>query len=249
MNPVATSLKGNDLPPRRSIGLVQHVVDSLTKNVVEGKLAPGYKLPTEAGIMNQFGVSRTVVREAISRLQANHLVETRHGIGTFVLTLPKSSAFQLEEVDHDTLSDVLSMLELRVSLETETAALAAQRRTPNALDAMHFHLNAFRQCIRDGVNPVSADFNFHMEVVKATGNSHFLNLMTYMGTKIIPQTMINTVVNAPKEDLRSIWKVLDEHENIFNAIRNLDSDGARAAMRTHLYNSKDRLKKLHTDCC
>ena len=248
MRHTATPLDSAHAPPSgRSRGLVQHVVDGLTASFVEGTLAPGTKLPTEAEIMSQFGVSRTVIREAISRLQANSLVETRHGIGTFALMVPKPNSFQLAEVDHEMLSDVLSMLELRVSLETEAAGLAAQRRTPEALDAMQSHLHAFQQCIGQGVSPVPSDFNFHMEVVKATGNPHFLDLMTYLGNTVILRSMIDTTIEAPKGDLRSVWKVLDEHENIFNAIRNQDSDSARAAMRTHLSNSKDRLKKSHAN--
>ena len=90
MRHTATPLDSAHAPPSgRSRGLVQHVVDGLTASFVEGTLAPGTKLPTEAEIMSQFGVSRTVIREAISRLQANSLVETRHGIGTFALMVPK----------------------------------------------------------------------------------------------------------------------------------------------------------------
>ena len=227
---------------------MQQVVDGLTANIADGAIVSGAKLPTEAEIMHSFGVSRTVVREAISRLQANRLVETRHGVGTFALAAQKSTrSFQLADVDQDTLSDLLSMLELRVSLETEAAGLAAQRRTPDALDAMQAHLDAFEKCIRKMNNPVNMDFGFHMEVVKATGNPHFLELMSYLGTKVIPRTMIDTTTGALREDLRSVWKVLDEHEYIFNAIRNQDSDAARAAMRTHLSNSKDRLEKSHAD--
>ena len=91
-----------------------------------------------------------------------------------------------------------------------------------------------------------SDFAFHMEVARATGNRHFYDLMTYLGTMFIPKTMVNTAFKAPKEQLNSIWKVLAEHENVFNAIRNQDSDAARAAMRMHLSNSKERLKIART---
>src|SRR4051812_39969152 len=70
---------------RRPRGLVTEIVDNLASGIREGNLLPGDKLPTESEIMARFGVSRTVVRESISRLQASGLVETRHGIGTFVM--------------------------------------------------------------------------------------------------------------------------------------------------------------------
>jgi DNA-binding FadR family transcriptional regulator len=67
--------------------------------------------------------------------------------------------------------------------------------------------------------------------------------MTYLGTMIIPRTRVNTPSTAPGGRLSYLMKVHDEHESIFNAIRNQDTDAARAAMRTHLSNSRDRLRK------
>ncbi|MBO5393722.1 MAG: winged helix-turn-helix transcriptional regulator, partial [Pseudomonas sp.] len=70
---------------KRSPGLAHDIVAELTQRILLGQLAPGEKLPSESTIVREHGVSRTVVREAISKLQAAGLVETRHGIGTFVL--------------------------------------------------------------------------------------------------------------------------------------------------------------------
>ncbi len=227
---------------KRARGLVPEVVQALADSIRQGALQPGDKLPTETEIMLRFDVSRTVVRESIARLQASDLVETRHGIGTFVMATPTVSGFQLADIDIATLTDVMAMLELRMSLETEAAGLAAQRRSEAHLQALQAQLDTFAQCIQDETNPVPSDFAFHMEVARATGNRHFYDLMTYLGTMFIPKTMVNTAFKAPKEQLNSIWKVLAEHENVFNAIRNQDSDAARAAMRMHLSNSKERLK-------
>ena len=113
------------LRPRRAKGLVNEVVESLAASIREGAIQPGDKLPTESEIMGRFDVSRTVVREAISRLQANRLVETRHGVGTFALAPQSSGNFQIADVDFATVADVIALLELRISLETEAAGLAA----------------------------------------------------------------------------------------------------------------------------
>ena len=86
-----------------------------------------------------------------------------------------------------------------------------------------------------------------MEVAKATGNRHFADLMTYLGTMIIPRARVNTPNSAPEGRLNYLRRVHGEHEYIFNAIRNQDADAARAAMRTHLANSKDRLRKSQSD--
>jgi GntR family transcriptional regulator, transcriptional repressor for pyruvate dehydrogenase complex len=233
--------------PRRARGLVNEVVESLAASIREGAIQPGDKLPTESEIVARFDVSRTVVREAISRLQANRLVETRHGVGTFALAPQSSGNFQIADVDFATVADVIALLELRISLETEAAGLAAQRRTDANLQAMQTMLDAFQTSIEEDSDAVPSDFAFHMEVAKATGNRHFADLMTYLGTMIIPRTRINTASSAPEGRLNYLRRVHGEHEYIYNAIRNQDVDAARAAMRTHLANSKDRLRKAQTE--
>jgi GntR family transcriptional regulator, transcriptional repressor for pyruvate dehydrogenase complex len=239
------STETESAPIKRARGLVQEVVQALADSIQQGALQPGDKLPTETEIMQRFDVSRSVVREAISRLQANQLVETRHGIGTFALAPPPASSFTMAQVDLEALSDVLAMLELRVSLETEAAGLAAQRRSSANLEAMQAHLQAFEACIHTGSDPVPADFAFHKEVARSAGNRHFADLMTYLGTMVIPRTMVDTTISVPAGHLSSIWTVHAEHENIFKAIHNQDSDSARAAMRLHLSNSRERLKQSH----
>ncbi len=235
--------------PRRPRGLVTEVVDSLAASIREGQLQPGTKLPSEAEIMSHFGVSRTVVRESISKLQASALVETRHGIGTFVLAPHDPGNFKIAAEDFTTIADVISVLELRISLETETAGLAALRRTPDNLLAMKTALDAFQESIQLDSDAVPPDFQFHMEVANATGNRHFADLMTYLGTMIIPRTRVNTTLNAPEGRLKYLERVHGEHEKIYEAIQQQDVEAARAAMRTHLSNSRERLQKgnnLHT---
>jgi GntR family transcriptional regulator, transcriptional repressor for pyruvate dehydrogenase complex len=233
--------------PRRSKGLVNEVVESLAASIRQGAIQPGSKLPSESEIMVSFDVSRTVVREAISRLQANRLVETRHGVGTFALAHQSNGNFQIANVDLATVADVISLLELRISLETESAGLAAQRRTESNLQAMQTSLDAFQKSIEEDSDAVPSDFAFHMEVAKATGNRHFADLMTYLGAMIIPRTRVNTASSAPEGRLNYLRRVHGEHEYIFNAIHNQDVDSARAAMRTHLANSKDRLRKAQAE--
>ncbi len=228
---------------RRPRGLVNEIVENLAASIREGRMQPGEKLPTEAEIMVRFDVSRTVVREALSRLQASSLVETRHGIGTFVLAPHDSGNFKITAEDFATVDDVIAVLELRISLETEAAGLAAQRRTDENLQAMETALQAFQASIDIDSDAVPPDFQFHMEVARSTGNRHFTDLMTYLGTMIIPRTRVNTTQNAPEGRLNYLQRVNSEHESIYNAIRNQDAEAARAAMRTHLSNSRERLRK------
>ena len=228
---------------RRPRGLVMEIVGSLGDSIRAGQSQPGDKLPTEAEIMARFDVSRTVVREALSKLQASGLVETRHGIGTFVSPRDLSGNFKISVQDFATVADVIAVLELRISLETEAAGLAAQRRTSANLDAMRAALQAFEHSIEQDSDAVPPDFQFHLEIARATGNQHFADLMTYLGAMIIPRTRVNTPQQAPEGRLNYLQRVNGEHESIFVAIRNQDAEAARAAMRTHLSNSRERLRK------
>lgn len=228
---------------RRPRGLVGEIVESLAASIQAGELKPGDKMPTEAEIMARFDVSRTVVRESLSKLQASGLVKTRHGIGTFVLSPQEAGNFKIAADDFATIADVISVLELRISLETEAAGLAAQRRTPENLLAMEAALHAFRDSIQRDSDAVPPDFQFHMEIARSTGNRHFADLMTYLGTMIIPRTRVNTAHSAPEGRLNYLQRVHTEHESIYNAIRDQDAEAARAAMRTHLSNSRERLRR------
>ena len=114
-----------------SIKLSDQVASALEAEIRAGRIQAAEKLPTEAVLAQQFQVSRTVVREAISRLQASGLVETRHGIGTFVLDTPSTTGLRIDPATIGTLRDLLAILELRISLEVESAGLAAQRRSPD----------------------------------------------------------------------------------------------------------------------
>jgi GntR family transcriptional repressor for pyruvate dehydrogenase complex len=228
-------------PRRRGRGLAHGLVDDLGEKIRSQQLKPGDKLPTESAIMQAYGVSRTVVREALSKLQASGLVETHHGIGTFVLQPKAAGMFRLDPSDIATSVDVLAVLELRISLETESAGLAAQRRSEEQLLAMRQALDEFERNVREAGDTVAPDFRFHLTIAQATGNPYFADIMTHLGTTIIPRTRIAAI---RKFDARGeyLQRVNREHEEIYAAIARRDPDSARAAMRIHLTNSRERLR-------
>ena len=120
----------NEIVRRRPRSLAHDVVDVLSGRIRDGSLAQAEKLPTEAAIMEEFGVSRTVVREAISRLQAAGLVDTRHGVGTFVVGMGDAASFRISPDQLGTLQDVIAVLELRIGVETESADERDRRIQP-----------------------------------------------------------------------------------------------------------------------
>ncbi|MBC5781562.1 FadR family transcriptional regulator [Ramlibacter sp. USB13] len=229
---------------RRPRSLAHDVVDALSGRIRDGSLTPGEKLPTEAAIMEEFGVSRTVVREAISRLQAAGLVETRHGVGTFVVGLGEGSAFRISPDQLGTLHDVIEVLELRIAVETESASLAAVRRTPENLEALRGALQAFISALEEGRDAVGPDFQFHLEIARATHNQHFVDLMGTLGGMMIPRARLEPPGPLTPERQAYLRRVNAEHESIVDAIARQDPEGARAAMRTHLANSRERRRRL-----
>jgi len=228
---------------RRPRTLALELVESLGNRIRAGQLQAGDKLPTEAAIMEEFEVSRTVVREAISKLQAAGLVETRHGIGTFVLGPGDGPSFKITPEQFSTLQDVIAVLELRIGLETEAAGLAAQRRSDANLAALRKALDAVINAVEAGQDSVAADFQFHLEIARATQNSHFTELMATLGAQIIPRARLEASVDMSAERLAYMRRVNAEHESILDAITSQDAESARAAMRTHLSNSRERRRK------
>ena len=229
-------------PRTRALALVE----SLGDRIRDGRLAPGDKLPTEAAIMGTYGVSRTVVREAISKLQAAGLVATRHGVGTFVVGFGDSAPFRIPAEQFGTLRDVIAVLELRIGIETEAAALAAQRRTAANLTEMRQALDAFAAALAEGRDAVAPDFRFHVEIARATQNRHFAELMNALGAQIIPRARLEASETpaATSEERRGyLRRVNGEHESIYDAIANRDAEAARAAVRTHLANSRERRRR------
>lgn len=229
------------VPRRRGRGLAHGLVDDLSEKIRSQQLRTGDKLPTESAIMQAYGVSRTVVREALSKLQASGLVETHHGVGTFVLPPRAAGMFRLEGADIATTVDVLAVLELRISLETEAAGLAALRRTEVQLLGLREALDAFESNLAAGNDPVAHDFSFHLQIAQATGNPYFADIMGHLGTTLIPRTRVSAIRNHDRRG-EYLVRVNREHEEIYAAIARRDPDSARAAMRIHLTNSRERLR-------
>ncbi|MBZ8139301.1 GntR family transcriptional regulator [Rubrivivax gelatinosus] len=226
------------MPSRRLRSLADSVVEALAERIHSGLLPTGERLPTESALAAEFGVSRTVVREAISKLQAASLVETRHGIGSFVLAAREGAAYQVRPEQLETLQDVIAVLELRIAIETEAAALAAGRWDDENISVMRKAIADFDAAVEDGRDAVDADLAFHRELARATRNPHFERLFAALGTGAIPRARLpDTLPDADQQAY--LRRVNVEHTDILDAIAAGDADAARAAMRTHLATSRE----------
>jgi DNA-binding FadR family transcriptional regulator len=240
-------------PPPRVPNLCQRVVDGVSERIRSGTLKPGERVPTEPALMREFGVSRSVVREAVSRLQAGGLLHTRHGVGSFVLEAPPQPGLFKQPDAVLQLRQKLAMLELRISLESEAAALAAQRRTPQQLQAMDRALNDFDAQLQTGEGTAEADFRFHEQLARATGNEYFVHVLRSLSGATIPRAGEGAPrrrgpargrrFGEPSPQLRSGKDITSqEHRAVLEGIRLGDANMARAAMYMHLKNSAERMK-------
>ncbi|MFS2092986.1 FadR/GntR family transcriptional regulator [Pseudomonas sp. Pseusp11] len=219
----------------------------LSEHIFEGRLRGGEKLPTEAALMLEHGVSRTVVREAMSRLQAAGMVETRHGIGTFVRGSALSLGAFIDPTTIGIIIDSLAIMEFRIGLEVEAAGLTAQRRTPDHLSELRALLDQLGQPAVSVNDRAALDFQFHLSIAQATGNHYIANTLRNLGVVIIPRSRLDSARLFHDEPLHYEQRMLSEHEQIYEAILNQDPECARAAMRLHLHDSREHLHQVHEE--
>ncbi len=225
-------------PPRQS--LTSMLIEAITERIQSGQYKRGDQLPTEKELIEEFGVSRTVVREAISNMKASGLVSTRQGKGAFVLDEGQRS-FRISEENLSVVEEVLEALELRIAIESEAAALAARRRTPADLQRIVEAAEAMDRAIAAGESAVDFDIAFHRAIAQATGNRHFLGLFNYLGEVLVPRARVPTHQYDATTLRDYLQRISDEHHQIVAAIAAGDTDAARAALRMHLGGSRDRL--------
>ncbi|MCF3638837.1 FadR family transcriptional regulator [Rhizobium sp. TRM95111] len=226
--------------------LMERLADSLRKAIAAGQFPPGSKLPSESQLTETYGVSRTVVREAIAALRADRLVEARQGAGVFVLEAAAAlspAPLLLQNVDHERVSSMIELLELRTAVEVEAAGLAALRRSPAQEEVIIERHYAVRACL-DAARPTSeADFGLHLAIAEATNNPRFREFLAMIGKTVIPRAALRA--GEPETDQAAyINLILDEHHAIVAAISSGDEEGARAAMRRHLRGSQTRYRAL-----
>jgi DNA-binding FadR family transcriptional regulator len=225
-------------PKNLSVQLARDLAERITR----GELRPGDKLPSEHELVATYSVSRTVVREAIASLKADGLVSSQQGVGVFVMQTSRATPFRIDQHDLDKVKEVISLLELRISIEAEAAALAAMRGNAQHFSKMAAALERMASSIEAEEDATDADFQFHMEIALATGNHYFSDFFSYLGTMAIPRARINTYKADAEARRLYLQNINREHQSILHAISSRDPEAARASMRLHLVNSRERLK-------
>lgn len=223
-----------------SARLSERVADALSGEIRAGRLRPGDKLPTEPELAEQFSVSRTVVREAVSRLKSVGLVESRQGSGVYVLeaSIPPLSFDASYAVSKEA---VIQMVEVRRALEGEVAGLAAQRRTAADVEAIREAIVTLDRAVASGGDGVMEDVAFHRAIAHAAGNPFLLSTLQYLSRFLHGATRVTRANEARRGDFAR--QVRDEHDAILAAIEDQDSAAARAAAFNHMNNAIRRIEE------
>ncbi|MET0349542.1 MAG: GntR family transcriptional regulator [Rhizobacter sp.] len=204
------------------------LAELLTVRISEGRLPAGDRLPTQADLMKEFGVSRNSIREAISHLQERGLVVTHHGIGTFVAG-PAERLGPLRDADPD--DDGACLCELQLGIESEVVAMAAARRSAESLQAMRLALNEFEQAELLGADATLPEQRLHAEFGRACRSAHMRDLLARVVATLAPRWRLHLAGLQRADRLRHLRALHARYARIVSAIDAQDGDAAREAMR------------------
>ncbi len=229
-------MKKNPLKAQRK-RLSDQVVEMLISMIVSGDLKPGEKLPPEPVLMEQFGVGRSSIREAVGALELIGVLSVRPGDGTRVTDWasnvePKSVGLSLLTIGHDKIND---LMEARLELEQSIAKFAARRATVDDIEEIQKQHKSFLQAKKSGRKMITADLAFHSAVVKACHNTVLIRFFSEMR-----QPVRLWMEQKAKYDW-GFEQVAEEHEIILNAIKSHDETAAQTAMCSHIKLAGEKL--------
>jgi GntR family transcriptional repressor for pyruvate dehydrogenase complex len=235
-------------PLEREQRLYERVVEKVLELIASGTWKPGFRLPPERELSEAFGVSRTVVREAVKALEARGVLESVTGSGVTVRRadvniVSQSLQTYMQLANRDDFE--IRLNEVRRVLEVEMVALAAARRTPEQLTKLHQICQQMRANGNTANQMAELDFSLHVTLAEATQNDLFKLLLAPL-IKQLRAHIILTWADFP----RPVEQVFDQHEAIVAAVENGDAKGASEAMLKHLIFSRQVLEdisKAHKD--
>ncbi len=228
----------------KTASLTDSLFLKLEAQIKSGTMMPGSRLPPQKDIAELENVSRTVVREAVARLESQGMVVAKQGSGVYVTDDARFEAFQVRRQDVTDLADVIRLLEVRLSVESEMAAFAAARRTTADITTMRSALRDMENLADDPVASAAADSRFHAAIAQASQNVMFVRLIEFLGVRLVPPRNLY-LRNQPIEAHRAyVAKVRAEHEAIIDAIVRMNPGAARDAARHHMQESLSRHTEL-----
>ncbi len=215
--------------PLQSVRLYEQIVTRIETEILNGKLHSGDRLPTERELADQFGVSRTVIREAVKTLREKGLVQSTQGRGTFITnrtaqSVRHSLGFMIRAGSPESTAN---LVQARAIIEPEIAALAAVNATQAQIAELRHAIARMDETLTDAEAFVEADLEFHLTLAHATQNT------------LIP-VLLDPIMDLLREQRKSTFKHggaahgQTHHKKILEAVTRRNPNAARDAMRAHL---------------
>lgn len=236
-----TSLFDTIERPRR---LPDEIAQTIMTAITSGDLPVGEKLPSETEMSQKFGVARTVVREAISLLKFDGVVEAKRGVGAFVADRSERTSFRISPACFEKRKEIVKLLQLRTFVQSGAAALAAELRSEADADAIEAAFQNMLNANAAGPDAalesrVDAELRLYRLIARASGNEYFCDVINMIETNIQTHFRSAFLKNAASCEFRSA--VIDEHAAVVRAIRDQDPEQARKATRTRFANAATSL--------
>ncbi|SLM30275.1 conserved hypothetical protein [Desulfamplus magnetovallimortis] len=217
------------IKPKR---ISDQVFDQIRELIYRGNLKPGEKLMPERELAEAMKVSRTTIRDAIQRLVVMGLIVQKQGQGTFVKSLDTQEQSPLAKAMQTQDASIQDLLEVRMGLECNAAALAARRADENDINAMVHSIEEMKKEVRSGRLGTEADTSFHMAVAYAAKNPLHILIMRNFYDYLFHGIREN--LSGLYENMDNIDIILNQHHNIVDAIKSRDSYQAYSAMKDHI---------------
>lgn len=220
--------------------LSAQVAQALESRISQAVYAPGDKLPSEARLCAEFGVSRTVMREALSGLKSRGMLNSSQGRGVYVSEGAHIAPLALDPKAAVSAEAVLKLLELRAGFEVQAAVLAARRHTPEQLRRIRQNLNTIAAAVRAGGDGIAQDHAFHCAICEATDNEHYLSIEQFL----FQYSRVGSRVSRadPRRAVRYATQTDTEHARIYRAIDKRDEAAAAAAAQSHMTSVAERIR-------
>ena len=218
--------------PIRPKKLSEEIFEQIKSLITDGQLKPGEKIPSEREMATLLGVSRPSVREAIMKLEAMGLLESRQGGGTYVRSLADGTLAPLAAMVEDNPKLLEELLEVRMGMECWSAYLAATRATEEEIKEIGDCVEEMARQAKSGGWSSEVDTRFHYAITTATHNTmqlHVLNTIHGLFLATI-EVALTKLYSQPEY----IEVLLSQHRAIYKTIAQKDGDGARRAMAEHL---------------
>ncbi len=220
------------------LGLPQQVAEHLAGEIRGGSLKPGQKLAPEADLCKKYGVSRTVIREAVARLRHDGLLESRQGSGVTVASWEKRRAFRLDGINMKDPFSINFIYEMRVLVGVESVVLAAIRHKEEDLNRLENLMEEMAAAIRDGEDGAVAHRAFHKSIAETSYNPYLVEFESFLQDRLweVLQQARQRTQTTPGLAL----KVHREHQLMLDGIASGVANLAREAALNHLKNAAER---------